>query len=235
MKGSNRNAGGKAGVRSEEERMERKIDTEHWITVNRHSSVCIAAEGKLLYVDPFELPADAAPADVIFLTHSHFDHFSPQDIGKICKPETLFVLPASMAREAAQTTAGHRVAAVAPGERGEAAGIPFEAVPAYNPNKPFHPRENNWVGYLLQVNGLRVYIAGDTDATQEAAAVRCDIAMLPIGGKYTMDGPEAAALTDRIRPRVVIPIHYGSVAGSLQDFDRFAAKVDPSVTVRRVI
>ncbi|MGX8704713.1 MAG: MBL fold metallo-hydrolase [bacterium] len=205
------------------------------ITVNQHSSVRLSASGKVLYVDPFELPAAPKDADFIFLTHSHFDHFSPKDIEKLCKPETVFVLPASMEAEAAQTTQGHRVAAVGPSDHVVIDDLRFETIPAYNPKKPFHPRENAWVGYLLQVNGLRVYIAGDTDATQEAAAVRCDVAMLPIGGKYTMDGPEAAALTDRIRPRVVIPIHYGSVAGSLQDFDRFAAKVDPSVTVRRVI
>lgn len=215
--------------------MDRRNQSGPEITVNTHSSVRIAAEGKLLYVDPFELPASAGDADVIFLTHSHFDHFSPQDIAKLCKADTVFVLPASMAAEAAQTTAGHRVLAVAPSERGEVCGIAFETVPAYNPGKPFHPRGNDWVGYVLTVNGQRVYVAGDTDATEEAAAVCCEIAMLPIGGKYTMDPAEAAALANRIHPKLVIPIHYGSVTGSAQDFERFAAGVDPSIPVRRVI
>ena len=205
------------------------------ISVNKHSSVRIQTGEKVLYVDPFELPGKAEAADVIFLTHSHFDHFSPKDIEKICKAETVFVLPASIAADTAQTTNGHRVVAVKPSARGEIDGICFETIPAYNPFKPFHPRKNDWVGYVLCVNGLRVYIAGDTDATEEAAAVSCDIAMLPIGGKYTMDGPEAAALTNRIRPKVVIPIHYGSVAGSKHEFEAFAELVDPSIQVHQVI
>lgn len=205
------------------------------ITVNQHSSVRLFASGKVLYVDPFELPAAPKDADVIFLTHSHFDHFSPKDIEKLCKPETVFVLPASMEAEAAQTTQGHRVAAVGPSDHVVIDDLRFETVPAYNPKKPFHPRENAWVGYLLHAHGLRIYVAGDTDATEEAGAVCCDIAMLPIGGKYTMDAAEAAALANRIRPQVVIPIHYGSVAGSPADFDRFAALVDPAIRVHRVI
>ena len=189
------------------------------ITVNQHSSVRLSASGKVLYVDPFELPAAPKDADFIFLTHSHFDHFSPKDIEKLCKPETVFVLPASMEAEAAQTTQGHRVAAVGPSDH----------------VVPFHPRENAWVGYLLHADGLRIYVAGDTDATEEAGAACCDIAMLPIGGKYTMNAAEAAALANRIRPQVVIPIHYGSVVGSPADFDRFAALVDPAIRVHRVI
>ena len=215
--------------------MDHASEYMNMIKVNKHSSVRLEAEGKRLYVDPFELPFHAGPADVIFLTHSHFDHYSPKDIGKICKADTVFVLPASIAGDTAQTTKGHRVLAVEPFQTGEVDGIRFETIPAYNPNKPFHPRENAWVGYVICLDGLRVYIAGDTDATDEAAGVSCDIAMLPIGGKYTMDGPEAAALANRIRPRVVIPIHYGSVAGSKRDFDSFAAAVDPAITVQRVI
>lgn len=205
------------------------------IQVNTHSSVRVEGEGKFLYVDPFEIPRASADADLIFLTHSHFDHFSAKDIEKVWKKDTVFILPASMEAEAAQVTKGRPVVAVSPFTAAEAGGITFEAVPAYNPNKPFHPRENSWVGYVLHVDGLRVYVAGDTDATEEAAAVRCDIAMLPIGGKYTMDGTEAAVLANRIRPQVVIPIHYGSVAGSPKDFDRFASLVDPTIRVYRVI
>ena len=205
------------------------------ITVNAHSSVRIETEGKVLYIDPFRLTESPRDADVIFFTHSHFDHFSPEDVAKVCKAETVFVLPETMAAEAAQTTEGHELVAVAPAVRKSAAGVAFETVPAYNPGKPFHPREKGWVGYVLCLEGLRVYIAGDTDATEEAAAVRCDIAMLPIGGKYTMDASEAAALANRIHPQAVIPIHYGSVTGCPKDFKRFASKVDPSVVVHQLI
>ena len=205
------------------------------ITINTHSSVRIETAGKVLYVDPFRLEQAPHDADLIFATHDHFDHFSPEDVARAEKAETVFVLPASSANKLADDTRGHRVLTVRPGDRGEAEGIPFEAVAAYNPGKPFHPKENAWVGYVLELEGVRVYVAGDTDATEEAAAVRCDIALLPIGGKYTMDAPEAAALANRIRPRIAVPTHYGSVAGSPADFDRFAAAVDPSIRVRKLV
>ncbi len=205
------------------------------IQVNLHSSVRMEAEGKILYVDPFKLTGTPGDADLVFFTHSHFDHFSPEDVAKICKEDTVFVLPASMEKEAAQVTKGHPVAAVSPSERKSAAGISFETIPSYNPKKKFHPRKNQWVGYVIQVEGIRIYVAGDTDATSEAAEVSCDIALLPIGGTYTMDAEEAAALANRIRPQVVIPIHYGSVTGSPEDFDRFAPLVDPTIAVHRVI
>ena len=109
------------------------------------------------------------------------------------------------------------------------------AAPASTPAKPFHPKDRGWVGYLLELEGLRLYVAGDTDATPEAAAVRCDLALLPIGGKYTMDAAEAAALANRIRPRAAVPFHYGSVAGSPADFERFAAAVDPEIRVVKLV
>ncbi|MBO4419961.1 MAG: MBL fold metallo-hydrolase [Oscillospiraceae bacterium] len=205
------------------------------ISVNTHSSVRIETNGHVLYIDPFALTRPTGDADVIFLTHPHFDHFSPQDLVLICKSDTIFVLPERMADQAAEMTKGHRVIAVAPFAHGEVEGIAFETIPAYNAHKPFHPRKNNWVGYVLTLEGLRIYIAGDTDATEEAAAVSCDIAMIPIGGKYTMDAKKAAVLTNRMHPQIVIPIHYGSVAGSMEDFNIFAEKVDPSITVHRVI
>ena len=193
------------------------------ISVNTHSSVRIAAEGKAVYIDPFRLAEEPHDADVIFLTHDHFDHFSPEDVVKAMKPETVFVMPASTAKAAAEITAGRRVIVVAPGQIRDADGLVFETVAAYNPGKPFHPKKNGWVGYVLTVLGMRIYIAGDTDDTEEAASVVCDIALLPIGGKYTMDPEQAAALAKRIRPKVVIPIHYGSVVGTAEAFDRFLA------------
>lgn len=201
------------------------------IQVNTHSSVRIETEGIVLYVDPFRLREEPHDADLIFLTHEHFDHFSPEDIARVIKDSAVFVLPTSIAETTASVTQGHPVVTVTPGQSAQAAGIPFETVRAYNPGKSFHPRERDWVGYVLTVEGLRIYVAGDTDATREAAGVRCDVALLPIGGKYTMDPDEAAALANRIRPAVVVPIHYGSVAGTAEDFQRFAARVDPGIRV----
>ena len=205
------------------------------ISVNTHSSICITAEGKTIWIDPFELPEEPEKADVIFLTHDHFDHYSPKDVEKLLKPDTAFVLPESTAKLAAAQIGSRHAVVAAPGEAGEIGGICFEAVAAYNPNKRFHPKENGWVGYVLTVDGLRVYIAGDTDATVDAAAVRCDVALLPIGGTYTMDAKEAAALAKQLRPKAVVPVHYGSVAGSPGDFDRFAKAIGKDVPVCRKI
>ena len=205
------------------------------IRVNAHSSVRIETQGKILYVDPFRLETEPHDADLIFATHDHFDHFSPEDIARVSRADTVFVLPESCRESCAPTLGGRPAVYVRPGEAGQAAGIAFETVPAYNPGKPFHPRAKAWVGYVLRLEGVRVYIAGDTDATPEAAAVRCEIALLPIGGKYTMDASEAAALANRIRPQLVIPIHYGSVAGSPADFERFAASLDREIRLVKLV
>ena len=205
------------------------------VRVNAHSSVRLELGGKVLYVDPFSLTEAHHDADLIFLTHDHFDHFSPADIALVSKADTVFVLPESIAVKAASAIGPRRSVTVNPGDRGEIEGIAFEAVPAYNPGKRFHPRANDWVGWVLEAEGLRFYVAGDTDATPEAAAVRCDAALLPIGGTYTMDAEEAAALANQIRPRLVIPIHYGSVVGTANDFARFAAGIEEGIRVVRLI
>ncbi|MBQ1371449.1 MAG: MBL fold metallo-hydrolase [Oscillospiraceae bacterium] len=205
------------------------------IQVNTHSSICLRLGEKRVYIDPFRLEEAPHDADLIMITHEHFDHFSPEDIEKVGRADTAFVLPTSMEQTAADTLKGRSLRFVAPGESGSAAGIDFTAIPAYNLGKPFHPKQQGWVGYLLQAEGQRIYIAGDTDATDEAAAVRCDVALLPIGGKYTMDAVEAAALANTIRPALVIPVHYGSVTGSPEDFERFAAAVDPAIRVCRLL
>lgn len=205
------------------------------IRVNTHSSVRIAARGQVLYCDPFQLPAAPHDADVIFLTHDHFDHFSEDDVRKAMKPETVFVLPASTAGAAEAVLAGHRALTVLPGQRYDLDGLCFETVAAYNPAKPFHPRANGWVGYVLALPEGRVYIAGDTDDTEEAGAVSCDVALLPIGGKFTMDPAQAAALAVRLHPQAVLPIHYGSVVGTDEAYDRFVEALDGRVRVVRAL
>ena len=205
------------------------------IRVNAHSSIRIEAAGKVIYLDPFRLEEEVHDADLIFVTHDHYDHFSPEDIGKTVKPQTVFVMPKSTREAAGAVIEGHPVVTAEPGENGIADGIFFEAVPAYNPRKLFHPKKNGWVGYVLTLEGLRVYFAGDTDATAEAAAVRCDIALLPIGGKYTMDAREAAALAEQLRPKAVIPVHYGSIVGKADDFRTFTEALDPTIRVVKKI
>ncbi len=193
------------------------------ITINAHSSIRIGLEGTVLYFDPFRLDASPHDADIVFITHKHYDHYSPEDIEKVRKPETIFVTPYDIYPE-------QRVALV-PGSTTLVKGIRAETVPAYNLNKDFHPKDNGWLGYVVDCKGLRVYVSGDTDATPEARQVRCDVALVPIGGTYTMTAEEAAELINEMRPRYAIPTHYACIVGERSDGDRFKALVDPSIEV----
>ncbi|MBQ9717237.1 MAG: MBL fold metallo-hydrolase [Clostridia bacterium] len=201
------------------------------ITINAHSSIRIAAD-RILCFDPFRLESAPHDADVIFITHAHFDHFSPEDIEKAAKSGTKFVIPAGMAEEIRKAgIMDEDVLPLVPGQTAEICGIPVEAVPSYNIGKPMHPKANGWLGYIVTVNGERIYVAGDTDATPEGAAVNCSIAMIPIGGTYTMNAEEAAALVNAMQPKVVIPTHYGSLVGDRKDAETFAASVDDSIEI----
>lgn len=199
-----------------------------FIRVNTHSSIRIEDE-KVIYIDPFKIENAVNDADIILITHSHFDHFSPDDIRKVMKSDTILVCPASM-NEADEI--GLSAVKVIPYEQLEINGISIETVPAYNNSKPFHPKNNNWVGYIInsKTNG-RIYIAGDTDATEDNKKVKCDIALVPIGGTFTMTANEAAELINHIKPEYAIPVHYGSVAGKAEDADIFRKSVNPEITV----
>ncbi len=180
--------------------------------------------GKVIWIDPFQLAgADLPKADVLFITHAHGDHLSGGDIDKIMKPETIVVGPPDCL---AQITAPDaQKIAMAPGDSRTVEGIGVEAVPAYNIDKPYHPRSNNWVGFILDLGGRRVYHAGDTDRIPEMKDIRADVALLPVGGTYTMDAEEAAAAANEdIKPALAVPIHY-TVVGSEADAQRFASLV----------
>ena len=203
------------------------------IRVLTHSSIQITDErAGEIYIDPYEIDGNPGDASIILITHDHYDHFSPKDIVKIANEDTILVVPEKMENKA-QEAAGSvgKIETVIPGVFREAGGIEFETVPAYNTLKPFHTKSAGWVGYILRVNGKRIYIAGDTDLTKEARGVKCDIALVPVGGTYTMDAKKAAELVNELRPEIAIPVHYGSVAGSPADADRFAEMVKEPVRV----
>lgn len=199
------------------------------ITINTQSSIRIGGS-KVLYFDPFRITDAAHDADLIFITHDHFDHFSPEDIRKIAKPDTLFVAPDSL-RPVLQNADITNALFLIPGETANIAGIPVETVPSYNLLKPFHPKKNGWLGYIVTVEGQRIYVSGDMDATKEAKSVSCDIACIPIGGTYTMNVREAAAYINTIRPKVAIPTHYGTIIGKSSDGESFKKLVDPEIKV----
>ncbi len=203
------------------------------ITVNAQSSIRIDA-GLILRFDPFMLDESPLDADVIFITHAHHDHFSPKDIEKAAKADTVFVAPAGMKRDlAALGIDAARMVLLQPGDKAAVRGIPVEAVPSYNTNKPMHPKKNGWLGYVVTVDDTRVYVTGDMDDNPDGRAVDCDVLMLPIGGTYTMNAVEAAAFTNAVSPKAVIPTHFGGLVGKPADADRFCAGLREGIEVCR--
>lgn len=198
------------------------------ITINSHSS--IRAEGRrVLWFDPFQLKNAPHDADIICITHDHYDHFSPEDIEKAAKRDTVFVVPRSLAEKVPN---GKVLCA---GDSLAIQGVTITAVAAYNEGKPFHPRDNGWLGYCVTMDAETLYVCGDTDATPEAKAVKCDVLALPVGGTYTMDARQAAELAKVIRPKLALPTHYGSIVGSKKDAKRFCELVEDTIKVELLV
>ncbi len=195
------------------------------ILVNKQSSICIKGS-RTIWFDPWEVPAGER-ADIIFFTHGHYDHFSPQDVSALADDETMFVVPVRLfAQENAKAVLDpSRSLPVIPERRYALGEVFFETVPSYNIEKVFHPRKDSWCGYVVTLDGKRIYVMGDSDATDEAQKVKCDILLLPIGGTFTMDWEEAAALAAKLSPQLVIPTHYGAVAGDPEDGARFKKRL----------
>ena len=200
------------------------------ITVNTQSSICIDGS-KVLYFDPFQIREENHRADIVLVTHSHYDHFDPESISKIAKDGTVYVVPASMEKELRGAVREGELITVNPGDVVETGGIRIQAVPAYNRLKPFHPKRNQWVGYVVTMDGIRYYVAGDTDAVPELDKIPCDVALVPIGGTYTMTAKEAAKLINAIGPKTAIPIHYGSIVGKKEDAEIFREHVTKDIAV----
>lgn len=192
------------------------------ITVNTQSSIRIGGS-KVLYFDPYLIPAAAHDADLIFITHEHYDHFEPESIAKLKKEETLLVAPESMKKKTLSESgiAEGNCLFYQPGESFEAGGAAVETIPAYNKLKPFHPKGKKWQGYVVTMDDIRYYVSGDTDVNEDIKKVRCDVALIPIGGFYTMDWKQAAEYIAQIKPQAVIPTHYGSIVGNKTDGEDF--------------
>lgn len=199
------------------------------IQVLCHSSIKIN-EGKVIYFDPFKIDKQYNDADIIFITHDHYDHYSEEDIDKVIKPDTTIVIPEGMqVKLLKKGIKNSNIITVEPEKTYVVEGLKFETIPAYNVNKAFHPKDNGWVGYILEIDGIRYYIAGDTDITEENKRVKCDIAFVPVGGTYTMDFKEAAELVNEIKPKVAVPIHYGSIVGTSEDAINFQKLLNPEI------
>jgi L-ascorbate metabolism protein UlaG (beta-lactamase superfamily) len=187
------------------------VDNIHWIG---HASFRIEDGASQIYIDPWKVPATSPAASVVLITHSHSDHYSPDDIAKIEQPGTVFVAPADVAAK----LRGKAVVTATPGHTYKAGGVTVDAVPAYNRNKAFHPRSHNWLGFVVTLSGgERVYHSGDSDAIPEMEALRVDVALMPCGGTYTMTAAEMAEAANLFKPNVLIPMHWGDIVGSKAD------------------
>lgn len=190
------------------------LDKMEWLG---HDTFKVEAGGKVIYTDPFKLGTGLPNADLVLVTHEHYDHCSPEDLAKITGPDTVIVAPGDC-----DGKLKGNVKRVSPGDKLTVLGIDIDVVPAYNTNKQFHPKSNRWVGYVFTVEGNRIYIAGDTDYIPEMKNIRCDIALLPVSGTYVMTAEEAVKAADDIKPAVAVPMHYGSIVGEEADARRFA-------------
>lgn len=199
------------------------------IEVLYHSSIRINKE-KIIYIDPFKINKNYNDADIIFITHDHYDHYSEEDIDKVINENTTIIIPDELLTKLLRKGINkNAIITVEPNKNYMVQGIKFETISAYNTNKTFHPKENGWVGYIITLDDIRYYIAGDTDITEENRRVKYDVAFVPVGGTYTMDFKEAAQLINEIQPKIAVPIHYGSVVGTKQDATDFIKLLHPSI------
>ena len=188
---------------------------------------------KTIYFDPWKIAKFAKKADIILVSHEHFDHCSKVDIGMISTKETVVVTCESAAQELKPSEPFCKeVNAIRPGDAFEVYGVTIKATASYNIGKSFHPKASNKLGFIVTMDGVSVYHAGDTDAIPEMGGYSCDIALLPVSGTYVMSADEAAGAALSIRPKVAVPMHYADIVGSVADAKRLQELLKDKVEVK---
>lgn len=190
----------------------------------------------ITYIDPFKIQKEYKDADIIMITHAHYDHFLEENINKVKKENTKICITKDLEERTLKLGFNkENILIVEPNMKYSIEGIKFETIPAYNISKQFHPKENNWVSYIIEINNIKYYIAGDTDITKENKNVKCDVAFVPVGGTYTMDSKEAAELVNIIKPKVAVPVHYGTIVGTKEDAENFAKIINKDISCEILI
>jgi L-ascorbate metabolism protein UlaG (beta-lactamase superfamily) len=192
-------------------------------------------DGKTVYIDPYEIKG-GEEADILLISHDHDDHCSPEDVKKIISAKTTIITTAESKRKLSKTKA-KEIRVAKPGQKILIDDVSIETIPAYNINKfrspghPFHPKENEMLGFIITMNAVRIYHAGDTDFIPEMKLLNVDVAFLPVSGTYVMTAEEAAESTKHIKLKVAIPMHYGSIVGDEGDAERFRTLASCEVRV----
>ena len=199
------------------------------IEVLNHASIKITSD-RIYYFDPYKIDKKMSDADYIFITHDHYDHFDYSSIKNVINESTMLIVPACLEEKVKEITNNYTI--VYPSCNYEIATLHFDTVPSYNIGKSFHLKEMNYVGYIVNIKNNKVYVMGDTDVIDEIKDISCDICFVPIGGTYTMNYKEASNYINMINPKEVIPIHYGSIAGSYEDDILFKEKIDDDIEVK---
>ncbi|HDN73609.1 MAG TPA: MBL fold metallo-hydrolase, partial [Archaeoglobus sp.] len=194
------------------------------ITYLKHAGFQIKGKSIIVYIDPYEVTKELEKADLILITHDHFDHKDVKSIRSLSKPDTIVVHPKGC------TIEGYKTCELSERDKVELKGITIESVPAYNINKPYH--REGCIGYVVTINGVKIYHAGDTDRIPEMKEIDVDVAILPIGGTYTMDVNEAAEAAGDIKANYYIPMHYGVIPNTDADPKEFKRKVEKAVILK---
>ncbi len=182
------------------------------IEILKHASIKLKDQDKVIYFDPYQIEEETNDASYVFITHDHCDHYDKSSIVKLINKNTVLIVPTCLENDAKNLT--ENLLVVEPNRNYTINNISFETIPSYNTGSSFHPKEKDYVGYNVLLDGTYYYIMGDTDSTEEAKQVKTDICFVPIGGTYTMDVEEASAYINSIKPKKAVPIHYGSIVGS---------------------
>lgn len=201
------------------------------LSVNCHSSICINGN---IYVDPFKINTKLNNAKIVFITHSHYDHLDMSSIKNIINNQTIIVCTADSAKMLEEQNINNQIVVVEPNKSYEVQNIKFSTFPAYNVGH-HHFLSLGFVGYTIVLNGVSYTICGDTDATEELKKIKTDVLFVPIGGTYTMNALEAANLTNIIKPKMVVPVHYNCIVGSKEDEKVFVQNVDKQIKVKILV